>query len=119
MSATYWALPFLGILIGVAASFTGLGGGFLMVPILLLMGFSAEKAVGTSFAGILVISIAALLAHNKLAGVDWKAGLLFGVGGFIGAQYGPRLLHMVDDTTFKRIFAGVLVALAAYLLFKK
>ena len=44
-----------GILVGIGASFTGLGGGFLMVPILLFMGYPAQKAVGTSFLAILVI----------------------------------------------------------------
>ena len=48
-----------GIVVGVGASFTGLGGGFLMIPMLLLLGFAAQKAVGTSFLAILVISISA------------------------------------------------------------
>jgi len=62
-----------GILVGVGASFTGLGGGFLMIPVLLFLGYTAQKAVGTSFLAILVISISALVAHNKFANVDYKA----------------------------------------------
>ena len=50
-----------GILVGIGASFSGLGGGFLMVPLLLFLGYSAQKAVGTSFLAILIISISALL----------------------------------------------------------
>jgi len=57
------ALLGCGIVVGIGASFTGLGGGFLMIPILLFMGYSAQKAVGTSFLAILVISISAL--HRK------------------------------------------------------
>jgi uncharacterized membrane protein YfcA len=45
----------LGIVAGIGASFSGLGGGFLVVPLLLVMGYSAQKAVGTSFLAILVI----------------------------------------------------------------
>jgi len=108
-----------GILVGVGASFTGLGGGFLMVPLMLTMGFSAQKAVGTSFLGIFVISISALLAHNKLANVDYKLGILLGIGGIIGAQIGARLVEHVSTAQFKRIFAVILVGLAAYLFFKK
>ncbi len=108
-----------GIGVGVAASFTGLGGGFLLVPLLLVMGYSAQKAVGTSFMAILVISISALIAHNKLANVDYKLGLLLGVGGVVGAQVGARLVENVSTANFKKIFSFVLIGLAAYLLFKR
>jgi uncharacterized membrane protein YfcA len=108
-----------GVLVGIGASFTGLGGGFLIVPLLLLLGYPAQKAVGTSFLAIVVISLSALLAHNKLANVDYRLGLLLGVGGIIGAQIGPRLLEHVSTASFKRIFAAILVGLAAYLFFQK
>jgi uncharacterized membrane protein YfcA len=108
-----------GILVGIFASFTGLGGGFLMVPFLLFLGFSAQKSVGTSFLGILIISISALIAHSKLANVDYKLGLLIGIGGIIGAQIGARLVEHVSTAGFKKIFALVLVGLAVYLFVKK
>ena len=108
-----------GVLVGIGASFTGLGGGFLMVPILLFMGYPAQKAVGTSFLAILVISISALIAHNKFANVDYKIGFLLGMGGIIGAQVGARLVEHVSTAHFKKIFALVLVGLAAYLFIKK
>lgn len=108
-----------GILVGIGASFTGLGGGFLMIPLLLYLGFTAHKAVGTSFLAIFVISISALIAHNKLANVDYKMGILLGVGGIIGAQIGARLVEHVSTAGFKKIFAVILVGLAVYLFFKK
>ena len=109
----------LGIMVGIGASFTGLGGGFLMVPLMLFLGYSAQKAVGTSFLGILIISISALIAHNKLANIDYRAGILLGIGGIIGAQIGARLLENVPTDSFRKIFAIVLVGLAAYMFFKK
>lgn len=108
-----------GVLTGVGASFTGLGGGFLVVPLLLLLGNSAPKAVGTSFLAILVISISALLAHQKLAHVEWRVGLLLGVGGAVGAQVGSRLIEHVTTGQFRRIFAVILAALAVYIFVKK
>lgn len=112
-------LVVFGLVVGVAASFTGLGGGFLMVPLLLLLGHSAQKAVGTSFLAIVVISLSALLAHNKLANVDYRLGILLGIGGIAGAQVGARLVEHVSTASFKRIFAVVLVGLAAYLFLKR
>jgi uncharacterized membrane protein YfcA len=112
-------LALIGIAVGIGAAFTGLGGGFLVVPLLLFLGYPAQKAVGTSFVAILVISLSALVAHNKLANVDLKVGLLLGVGGIIGAQVGARLVEHISTAQFKRVFAVILVALAAYLFFKK
>jgi len=108
-----------GILVGVGASFSGLGGGFLMIPILLFLGYTAQKAVGTSFLAILVISISALIAHNKLSNVDYRAGLLLGIGGVMGAQIGARLVEHVSTAGFKKVFAAILLGLAAYMFFKK
>ena len=109
----------LGVVTGIGAAFSGLGGGFLMVPLLLLLGYEAQRAVGTSFLGILVISISALIAHNKLANVDWKVGIMLGLGGVIGAQIGARLVGHVSTDQFKKIYAVILVGLAGYLFFKK
>lgn len=119
MAAQVPLLVVLGIVAGIGASFSGLGGGFLIVPLLLLLGYSAQKAVGTSFLAILVISLSALLAHNKLANVDYRVGISLGLGGVVGAQIGARLVEHVSTGQFKRIFAVVLVGLAAYLFFKR
>ncbi|NOQ45697.1 MAG: TSUP family transporter [Desulfobulbaceae bacterium] len=119
MDSTYILLILGGIVVGTGASFTGLGGGFLMIPFLLTLGFTAQKAVGTSFLGILVISISALIAHNKFANVDYKYGILLGIGGIIGAQIGARLVENVSTESFKKIFAVILVGLAVYLFVKK
>ena len=114
-----WWLPLLGVVVGVAASFTGLGGGFVVVPLLVALGYTPQRAVGTSFAAILLIGLSSLAGHAKLAEVDWKAGLLLGVGGVLGAQVGPRLLQNVPDAAFQKVFACVLLALAVWMFFKK
>ena len=119
MSIQIFIMVASGILVGIGAAFTGLGGGFLLVPFLLFMGYPAQKAVGTSFLAILVISISALIAHNKFENVDYKIGVLLGIGGIIGAQVGARLVEHVSTAHFKKIFALVLVALATYLFIKK
>ncbi len=119
MNLNYVLMIVGGVIVGVGASFTGLGGGFLIIPLLLILGYPAQKAVGTSFLAILVISLSALIAHNKLANVDYKIGLLIGAGGIVGAQIGARLVEHVSTASFKRIFAGILVCLAGYLFFQK
>jgi uncharacterized protein len=119
INAGMFLLILSGVVVGIGASFSGLGGGFLMVPLLLFLGFSAQKAVGTSFLAILVISVSALVAHNRLANVDYRVGILLGIGGIVGAQVGARLVEHVPTDSFKKIFAFVLVGLASYLFLKK
>lgn len=119
MNVTSIAIIAGGVLVGIGASFTGLGGGFLMVPLLLMLGFTAQKAVGTSFVGILIIAVSAVVAHGRMANIDYKYGLLLGVGGIIGAQIGARLVADVPIEVFKKIFAVILIGLAIYLFVKK
>ena len=114
-----WPLPLFGMAIGIAASFIGLGGGFLVVPFLIALGFDAQRAVGTSFLAVLVISVSATFGHARLHAVDWKTGLLLGLGGVLGAQIGPHLLRGVPTPVFQKIFAVVLAALAVWMFVKK
>lgn len=119
MNVNVFVMIFLGVLVGIGAAFSGLGGGFLMVPLLLILGYTAQKSVGTSFLAIIIISVSALLVHNKMANVDYKAGLLLGVGGIVGAQVGARLVQHMSTASFKKIFALILVGLAVFLFVKK
>ena len=77
-------MSLMALLVGFAASFSGLGGGFLMVPLLLFLGYSAQKAVGTSFLAIMIIAMSALFAHGRLGNVDYKVGAILGFGWFVG-----------------------------------
>lgn len=109
----------LGVVAGIGASFSGLGGGFLVVPLLVMLGYSAQKAVGTSFMAIVIIAVSALFAHGKLAQVDYRVGLLLGLGGIVGAQIGSRLLQHVSGPVFNKIFALILVGLAIKMFLQK
>ena len=114
-----WSLPLFGFVVGIGASFIGLGGGFLVVPFLIALGFDAQRAVGTSFLAVLVISVSATFGHARLHAVDWKTGVLLGLGGVVGAQIGPHLLRAVPTTVFQKVFAVVLAALAVWMFVKK
>lgn len=109
----------LGVVVGILSAFAGLGGGFLIVPILLFFGFAAQKAVGTSFLAILIISISALLIHRKLDNVNYVVGLIMGVGGIVGTQIGARLLNLIPLNIFMKAFAIILLGISVYMFFKK
>ena len=114
-----WILLILGgLVIGLLASMTGLGGGFLVVPVLLYLGKKAQMAVGTSFMVVLLIAMSSVAAHYRLGNIDVKTGLMIAIGGIAGAQLGPVILQGMSEQNFKRFFAGILVLLAIWLVYQ-
>ena len=109
-------LALVGFIVGILASISGLGGGFMFVPLLIFLGSEAKLAVGTSFVFILVVAISSIISHYRLGNMDIKTGLTLGLGGIIGAQIGPQILQYVSEQNFKRIFA-VLLAITAIWIF--
>jgi hypothetical protein len=105
----------MGIVIGILSSGSGLGGGFLVVPLLIFMGRETKLAVGTSFVFILMVAISSILAHYRLGNIDIKTGMVLAFGGVIGAQFGPHLLQHLSDQNYKRIFSVLLVITAVWL----
>ena len=106
---------FMGLIVGILSSGSGLGGGFLLVPLLIFLGREAKLAVGTAFVFILIVSMSSILAHYRLGNIDIKTGLVMALGGVIGAQIGPHLLQHLSDQNYKRIFSVLLVITAVWL----
>ncbi len=106
----------LGLLVGVLSSLSGLGGGFLLVPLLIYLGKKAQMAVGTSLMVVLLIAISSLIAHSRLGNVDYKMGLTLAIGGVVGAQIGPLILKQITEQQFKMGFAVLLVGLGVWLM---
>ncbi len=109
-------LALVGFIVGILSSISGLGGGFMVVPLLIYLGREAKLAVGTSFVFILLVAISSIISHYRLGNIDIKTGLTLGLGGIIGAQIGPQILQHVSEQNFKRIFA-VLLAITAVWIF--
>ena len=108
-------LALVGTLVGILSSVSGLGGGFMIVPLLIFLGREAKLAVGTSFVFILLVAISSIIAHYRLGNVDIKTGLMLGLGGVIGAQIGPQILQHVSEQNFKRVFSVLLVITAVWI----
>ena len=96
----------------------GVGGGFLAVPALVsVVGLRMRDAVGTSLLVITVNSFAALAGRTGAAeGLDWAVVAPFAGAAVLGAWDGRRLAAKVSGDTLRRIFAWVLLAVAAFML---
>lgn len=106
-----------GFLVGLLTGLFGVGGGFLIVPALVLMlGVEIPIAIGTSLLIIVVNSAAGLISHLGGAGIDWSiTGAFVGtaiIGSLIAGHYGTKL----DTQRLQRWFAYLVFAVAAYVL---
>lgn len=106
-----------GLAVGVLTGFFGVGGGFVIVPALvLLIGVPMRVAVGTSLLVIALTSAVAFAAHLSTGSVDWAVALTFTVAGVTGALVGSRLARRVSGTGLRRAFAVLVVGVAVFLL---
>lgn len=111
------ALVALGV--GIVTGTVGIGGGFLIVPALVLFaGLSMPQAVGTSLLVIAMNAAAAFLGYVGKVTLSW--GLLLSVMAVTGAGIlvGTRLMRHVPQAALKQAFAGFLVLIAGFLLYR-
>ncbi|MDX3458604.1 sulfite exporter TauE/SafE family protein [Streptomyces sp. ME02-8801-2C] len=104
--------------LGAVTGVLGVGGGFLAVPALVgVLGMRMRAAVGTSLLVITVNSLAALAMRAGTAdGLDWAVIGPFAGAAVLGAWDGKRLAAKVSVKALQRIFALVLLAVAAFML---
>jgi uncharacterized membrane protein YfcA len=88
-------LILIGLGAGILSGFTGVGGAFVITPALIVLGFPANFAVGTSLAWVLGNSLIGTIRHGKMGNVDVKLGLLLLVAAIGGVEVGVRILNRV------------------------
>jgi uncharacterized membrane protein YfcA len=114
-----WRAAPAGIGTGVLTGFFGVGGGFLILPVLvLLLGLPMAVAVGTSLLVIALTSGAALAAHLASGGIDWGLAVIFTAAAITGALGGRRLGGIVRPARVAQLFAVLLVVVAVFLVVK-
>lgn len=104
-----------GTVVGVLTGFFGVGGGFVVVPALVLsLHFDMPDAVGTSLLVIAINSLVALSTRLHGDAIEWAAVVPFTVASLAGVVIGGRLASRRPAASLQRGFAGLLVAVAAY-----
>ena len=106
-----------GLGVGFLTGFLGVGGGFLIVPALVVFGgLGMKAAIGTSLLVIAVNCAAGLAGHLTAGGFDWKLTALVTALAVGGALAGTRLSDRFHPKGLRRIFAWFVVAVALYLV---
>ena len=104
-----------GLAVGVLTGIVGVGGGFLIVPALVLMRMSLREAVGTSLliiTGTCVVGFIGYLGHVR---IDWAAMAIVAAGTLPGIALGGYLHRFVPQPILRRGFAAFLVFMAAFI----
>lgn len=114
-----WLITVLsGLGVGLLTGLLGVGGGFLIVPALvMLVGLPMRQAVGTSLVIIAMNSLAGFLGHLSHLDLDPVIISLFVVAGLFGAFLGARLARVIDPARLRLLFAIFVVVLALALLY--
>jgi uncharacterized membrane protein YfcA len=113
-------LALIGIGTGVLAGLFGVGGGFVIVPALVVFsGMSIHRAVGTSLLVITLISIAGVASHLLMGrSISLPTTLLFVAGGAIGMGSGILASHRLSGPALQRTFAIAIIAVALLVIAK-
>jgi uncharacterized membrane protein YfcA len=110
----------LGLLVGLLSGLFGVGGGFLMTPLLIMFGIPSTVAAATDSNQIVAASTSGTYAHWKVGNVDFKMGLYLLVGGFAGGLVGVEFIKMLRamgnaDFVIKITYVLMLGIVGAYM----
>jgi uncharacterized protein len=115
---TYALAIALGLAAGVLAGMFGVGGGLLFVPTLIVLGLNQHEAIGTSLLAIVPTVLVGTWRQSRYGNVRWRSAGVLGVAAAVTAQGGVVLAEALPGTTLRRLFAGLLVLVAAQIAWR-
>jgi hypothetical protein len=95
MNINIFLIVFIGMLVGALSGLFGVGGGFLMTPLLIFFGIPPVVAVGSEAPHVLASSVSGVIAHWRKKNVDFKMGFFLLSGGIIGSTLGVNLFKLL------------------------
>jgi len=106
-----------GLVVGAITGLVGAGGGFLVVPALVILGgLPMRTAVGTSLMVIAMKSFAGFAGHASAVTLDWPLMLGITAAALFGSVFGARLAGLVDPARLRRGFGWFVVVMGAFML---
>lgn len=107
----------IGLIAGLASGYVGVGGGFIMVPLMLaVLDIPMSLASGTSLIAIMILAIPGVIEQGLLGNIDYLVGIAIVVGSIPGALVGARLVRVVPERQLRFIFGGFLLVAAVMLM---
>ena len=110
---------FIGFGIGLLTGFTGIGGGFILIPCMIyLLGMTTISVIGTSLFNITIISLISLFLQITInQNVDFILAILLIISSSFGAAIASRVVEKLDQENLKVMFGVLLLIIASFLLY--
>ncbi|MGC9503434.1 sulfite exporter TauE/SafE family protein [Baaleninema sp.] len=110
-------LPIIGAFVGVLTGFVGVGGGFAIVPALVLLaGVPMKEAIGTSLLLIAINSASGFFGYANQVSLDWQLTISFAVAATVGTLLGGYLAQAIDAKHLQKSFGYFVFAVAVFTL---
>jgi len=114
------SLILIGLIAGVLSGLIGIGGGIIIVPLLLLLGFSQQQSQGTSLASLLPpVTLLAVMNYQKAGYINWKYAAIIAIMFVVGGYFGSKIAIDINQRTLKKIFGVIMLLIAGRMLFEK
>jgi uncharacterized protein len=112
------ALAGIGMLVGAYGTMIGAGGGFLLVPVLLLLApnLSPASVTSMSLAVVFFNAYAGTWTYARMGRIDYAAGTLFAIAGIPGALLGTYVVTLIPPGPFALVFSALLLGLSIFLV---
>ena len=110
-------VPPIGLAVGLFAGLIGAGGGFLVVPALVIVGgLAMDQAIGTSLLVITLQSLSGFAGHLGRTTLDVPLIAVSSVAAMTGSLFGARMVPLVDPLTLRRTFGGFVLLVGAFVI---
>lgn len=107
----------IGLVAGLASGYVGVGGGFIMVPLMLsIIGIPMRKASGTSLIAVMILAIPGVIEQGIIGNINYLAGIAIVIGTIPGAVIGAKLVTKVPERTLRLLFGCFLIVAAVMLV---
>jgi uncharacterized protein len=115
----YLGLVLLGFAAGIIGSMIGLGGGFVVVPILTFFGFSPQLAASNSLFAAFSNAVASTASYAKQRRIEYSLGLKLGLLSIPGTILGAYISDEITPSLFKILFGAIILASSLYIFLKR
>ena len=111
------AAVLIGLGAGLMSGYVGVGGGFIIVPLLMTFaGLSMRLTSGTSLIAVMILAIPGTVEQGILGNIDYIAGIAMAVGSIPGAVLGAKLVPKIPELQLRILFGCVLIVAAIMLV---
>ncbi|MDN4072109.1 MULTISPECIES: sulfite exporter TauE/SafE family protein [Fictibacillus] len=105
----------LGLAVGIISGFFGLGGGFILTPVLILFGYEPVTAIATSLMYSIGTSVSGVFAHLRMKNIYWKTAITLGLSGVLATQAAhPVVMWLSENHWDKIVIPALYIILMGY-----